>query len=88
MTYLGCRDGFSMVSVLVYVMHTRQDLRWIVMQGYQMSWFTKLLYCMDSQPWEDIESVEINKGLWLMSNTLKWSYIPMDWVTIDGGWWQ
>ena len=17
-----------------------------------------------------------------------WSYIPMDWITIDGGWWQ
>ena len=23
-----------------------------------------------------------------MGETLKWSYIPMDWVTIDGGWWQ
>ena len=21
-----------------------------------------------------------------MDETLKWSYIPMDWVTIDGGW--
>ena len=20
--------------------------------------------------------------------TLKWSYIPMDWVIVDGGWWQ
>ena len=23
-----------------------------------------------------------------MGETLKWSYIPMDWVTIDGDWWQ
>ena len=23
-----------------------------------------------------------------MGKTLKWSYIPMDLVTIDGGWWQ
>ena len=23
-----------------------------------------------------------------MGETLKWSYIPMDWATIDGGWWQ
>ena len=23
-----------------------------------------------------------------MGKTLKWSYIPMDWVIVDGGWWQ
>ena len=23
-----------------------------------------------------------------MGETLKWSYIPMDWVTVDGSWWQ
>ena len=23
-----------------------------------------------------------------MDETLKWSHIPMDWVTVDGGWWQ
>ena len=23
-----------------------------------------------------------------MAKTLKWSYIPMDWVIIDEGWWQ
>ena len=22
-----------------------------------------------------------------MDETLKWSYIPMDWTIIDGGWW-
>ena len=22
-----------------------------------------------------------------MGETLKWSYIPMDWITIDGGYW-
>ena len=49
MTYLGRQDGFPMVSVLVYVMHTGQDLWWIMTQGYQFSWFTKLLNCMDSQ---------------------------------------
>ena len=27
MTYLGYRDGFSIVSALVYVMHTGQDLQ-------------------------------------------------------------
>ena len=46
-----------MVSVIMYMMHTRQDLQWIMMQGYQLSWFTKLLYYMDSQPLEDIEFV-------------------------------
>ena len=50
-TYLGHRDGFPMVSALVYVMHIGQNLRWIMMQGYQLSWFTKQLYCIDSQPW-------------------------------------
>ena len=23
-----------------------------------------------------------------MGEALKWSYIPMDCVTVDGGWWQ
>ena len=23
-----------------------------------------------------------------MSETLKWLYIPIDWVTVDEGWWQ
>ena len=23
-----------------------------------------------------------------MCETLKWSYIPMDWVIVDGSWWQ
>ena len=23
-----------------------------------------------------------------MGETLKWSYIPMDWVTVDDGWWK
>ena len=23
-----------------------------------------------------------------MGETLKWSYISMDWVTVDGGWWE
>ena len=57
MTCLGYWDGFPIVSTLVYVIHTRQNLWWIMMHGYQLSWFTKLLYCMDSQPWEDIESI-------------------------------
>ena len=58
MTYLDCRDEFLMVSALVYVMHIRQDLQWIMTQGYQLSWFTKLLYYVDPQPWEDIELVK------------------------------
>ena len=49
-TCLGRRDEFPMVSVLMYVMHTGYDLRRIMMQHYQLSRFTKLLYCMDSQP--------------------------------------
>ena len=28
--------------------------------------------------------VKINRRLWPMSETLIWSYIPMDWVTNDG----
>ena len=27
MTWLGCGNGFPMVSALVYVMYTRKDLR-------------------------------------------------------------
>ena len=54
---LGYRDGCPMVSVLVHVIRIGQDLQWIMTQGYQLSWFTKLLYCMNSQPWEDIELV-------------------------------
>ena len=57
MVYHGRWDEFLMVSALVYVIHTRQDLWWIMMQSYQMSWFTKLLYYMGSQLWEDIEFV-------------------------------
>ena len=37
MTCFGCQDEFPMVSVLVYVMHIGQDLRRIMMQGYQLS---------------------------------------------------
>ena len=62
MACLGRWDGFPMVSALVYVMHTGQDLWWIMMQGYQLSWFTKLLNYMDSQPWENIESVPKSTG--------------------------
>ena len=51
MTCLDRWDGFPMVSTQTYVMHTGQDLWWIMTQDYKLSWFTKLLYCMDSQPW-------------------------------------
>ena len=23
-----------------------------------------------------------------MDEILEWSYIPIDWVVVDGGWWQ
>ena len=75
MACLGYLDEFPMVSALVYMMHIRQYLWWIMMQAYQLSWCTKLLYYMDIQPWENI-----------MGKTLKWLYIPMDWVIIDEGW--
>ena len=55
MTCLGCHDCFPMVSVLVHVICIGYDLQWIMTQCNQLSWFTKLLYCMESQPWEDIE---------------------------------
>ena len=54
-TCLSHWDEFLMMSVPAYVMHIEQNLRWIITQGYQLSWFTKLLYCMDSQPWKDID---------------------------------
>ena len=57
MTCLSRKDGFLMVSALLYVMYIEQDLWWIMTQDYQLSRFTKLLYCMDFQPWEDIKSV-------------------------------
>ena len=57
MTCLGYWDSFPMVSVLVHVIRIGQDLWWIMTQCYQLSWFPKLWYCMDSQPWEDIELV-------------------------------
>ena len=67
-TFFGRRDELLMVSALVYVMHTKQDLRWIMKQGCQLSWFTKLLYFIDSQPWKDIEFVPKSIGgfdLWV-----------------------
>ena len=54
---LGCGDGFPMVSALMYMIHIGQDLWWIMKQAYQLSWYTYLLYYMDSQLWEDIEFV-------------------------------
>ena len=39
MACLGHWDQFPMVSALVYVMHTKQGLRWIMMQDCQLSWF-------------------------------------------------
>ena len=59
---LGRWDEFLVVSVLVYVMHTGHDLQWIMTQDYQLSWFTKLLYYIDSQPWEDIEFMSKSIG--------------------------
>ena len=32
--------------------------------------------------------IKIHRRLWPMGETLKWSYIPMDLVTIDESWWQ
>ena len=51
MIYLGCQDGFPIVSALVYLM-----------QGYQLLWFIKLLYYIDCQPWEDIEHLPKSTG--------------------------
>ena len=53
---------FPLVNALMYVMHIGKDLWWTMMQGYQLSWFTKLLYCMDFQPWEDIKPVPKSIG--------------------------
>ena len=33
-------------------------------------------------------NAKINRRLCPMGETLKWSYIPIDWVLVDGGWWQ
>ena len=54
MTCLEHWNEFLMVSVVVYVMHTRQTYgeSW---RKISLSWFAKLLYCMNPQPWEDIE---------------------------------
>ena len=32
--------------------------------------------------------IKINRRLWPRGKNLKWAYIPMNWVTIDGCWWQ
>ena len=66
----GYQDCFPMVSILVHVMCIGQDLRWIMTQGYQLPWFTKLPYYIDAQPWEDIEFVpKLTRGfdLWVRS---------------------
>ena len=63
MTCLNRRDEFPMVSALMYVMHIGHDLRWIITQDYQLSWVTKLLYCMESQPWKDIVNQNQQKAL-------------------------
>ena len=47
--------------------------------SYRLSWFTKLLYCMDSQPREDIESVPKSIGgfdIWVRPSS--GHIIPMD----------
>ena len=62
MSCLVHQDRFPIVSVLVYVMYIGEDLQCIITQGYQLSWFTKLLYCMDSQPWVNIEFVSKSIG--------------------------
>ena len=63
MNCLGYQDEFPMVSTLVYVMHTWQDLQLIMTQDYHFSCSPSLLYCMDSQPWEDIESTPKSIGV-------------------------
>ena len=68
MACLGHWDEFPAISALVYVMLIGHDLRWIMTQNYQLSWFTKLLYYMYSQPWEDIKIVPKSIGgfdLWM-----------------------
>ena len=66
------QDGFPMASALVYVMHIGHDLRWIMTQGYQFSCFTKLLYYMHSQPWENINPMPKSTrdfDLWVIQRT-------------------
>ena len=61
MTCLGHRDGFPMVSALVYT-----------------SWETH-------PNGQDKSSLQL-RGC-ALQYLLDWSYIPMNWVTINGGWW-
>ena len=49
MAYLGYWDKFHMMSALVYVMYTKQDLQWIMMQNYQLSWFISIGVFIGSQ---------------------------------------
>ena len=63
---------------------------------YSESW-RKTINCHDSPSYYTtwtlnferiLSCAKINRRLWPIGETLKWSYIHMDWVTIDGSWWQ
>ena len=89
MTCLGHWDEFPMVSAQVYmVTHwTRPMVNHDVRLSIVMIHSAIILHGLSTLR-EYWAYAEINRRLWSMSETLKWSYIPKDWVTIDGGWWQ
>ena len=84
MSGLGYQDGFPMVSTLVCMVTywTRptmnHDLR--LSSSHDL---TKLLHCVASQPWDNIEFVL--KLLWPTSEIISWSYIPYG---LGHCWWK
>ena len=51
----GWNSHGECTSVYGYTLNRTYSGSW--REAIRISWFTKLLYCMDSQPWEDIEFV-------------------------------
>ena len=84
MASLSYRDGFPMVSALVcMVTHWTKP---IVSHDFRLSSshdLTKLLHCVASQPWDNIEFVL--KLLWPTSEIISWSYIP---YRLGHCWWK
>ena len=62
MTCLSCHDRFPIVSALVYVMHTKQDLRWIR---------CKAINCHDSPSYYTTWTLNLEKILSLCQNQQK-----------------
>ena len=89
MTCFGRQNGFPMMSALVcIVIHWTEpmmnhNVRLSIIVIRQMT----ILHGLSTLKGYWVYA-KINMRLRLMSETLMWLYILMDWVVVDEGWWQ